>query len=1072
MRTKKSIPKAIIILMLIIFAKQLTAQTNGNYVSNGDFESYNTCPSTIPGQFNTRIWYADGWENSNTNIHGGNIPTPDYFNTCDNTGSCGFSLPNNKYGAQSVRLSNTYGYAGLCFNSTYREYITKQLDAALTANVEYEVTFYVSNSEYYYKVLNNIGALLTTSRTTQALEAKLTATPQILDVDHIYNVSGWTKITGTFVATGGEEWITIGCFGDESGTLVEAYQIPSTSSCTVPFKENYEDNSYFFIDDVSIIEKKSPDFTYSFGTANCNLNTVNAFSPVGSSWVSHYWVLSNEFAYSQTSSAQNPVFTNVPAGTYELSHSMTAYGVTTNETKTIVVTGSYHKNEYTAATGTSTWTSSSNPLNNNGGATAKIKNAIVIPANARITVNNMTIVMGPGGKIIVERGGSLEFNNCTLTTNTECSGTMWQGIQVYGNPSYNQTGTNTDANQGYLRLNSSIVEHAVVAVCSYKSGSSEVKRQYAGGVIKAYSTIFRNNRNHVIMNEYRAPNKAYNKSVFQSCSFISTQLLRNTSAYPNQAVLNYVELTLVDKVRFINNLFKTNDELVDDNKRGTGILLNSASVSVYNNNRFTDLYVGIKSINTISFRGNLISENIFSGCIRSIYMINSIGDLITNNTITSSRNGYVEFNPIGIYMVNSKSYIIKNNTLDGSDLLNGFGLAIMGSSNAGATIKENAFTEYNYQFHTENNNRAVLINCNQHNNYNYLYKYAWYINKNSPNNTNPGTLFPEEIGFCSTNGLSGNVFNDDCNSYISQINSGIEFTYNNPLSAGSSDPSNTCVSSYVNISGCIDPAASANCGEDDIDSDDFGTIDNGYQNETNAIRKAAYLNKMISIYMSDSTNNETATLFTWLNSNEYEHDEIRKYKILQSIYDLEMDVAFDEMGYLESNSENDNFISFYTALITNYDAGHSLDSLSEEMIFEIENMAGTDDPLKKLAEQLHIMVDNNVADYYNLNPYVEEELEETPVTNNGTIATGLIGDSDISSINMFPNPANQRLYFDGLSSEFEIELIDMFAKRVYVSKINNEINSIDLSDFSNGMYIVLLKNGTEIIKREKLIISK
>lgn len=1073
MKKQKIILSRIIILLMILFSKNLSAQVNGNYISNGDFESSNTCPDVLPTSFNSTIWYANGWQNlNNTSPHGGNTPTPDYFNSCDGNGACSNGVNANKYGIQSVRNAGTNAYAGMCFNSTYREYITKQLNTPLVENVQYEVTFYVSNSEYYTQVLNNLGALFTVNRISQTNSTKILATPQILAVSHVFDVNNWTKITGTFVASGGEQWVTLGCFGDENGTLDPQLQTTLPSPCVVDDINGYTSNSYFFIDDVSIIEKPSPNFTHNNGIANCNINTVSAFSNVSAPWVSHNWVLSDEFGFSQTSTLQNPVFTNIPAGTYQLSHSIISYGVTTTETKTIEVSGSYNRNEFRATAGTATWTAASNPLNNNNGGVAKIKNTLVIPANARITVNNMSIIMGPNGRIIVERGGSLVLNNCLLTTNTECSNTMWQGIQVYGNPAFSQTGNSTDPNQGYLRLNACTIEHAVVAISSYKSGSDAVKKQFAGGVIQAYSTVFRNNRNHIIMNEYRAPNKAYNKSVFQSNSFISTALLRNSISYPNEAVLNYVELTMVDKVKFINNTFQTYNNLVANNKRGTGILLKSASVSVYNNNAFTDLYNGIMSVNTVSFRGNLIENNYFGGCIRSIYIVNGIGDLITNNTINSSRNGYFNYRPVGIYMESSKSFIIQNNTLNGSDVEDAAGLAILGSGNSGATIKGNTFSEYDQQFHTEENNRLVLVKCNTFNNYNLSQKYAWYINNNSPSNTPAGTLFPAEIGFCAINGLSGNIFADECNFDAREIKSGIEFKYNIEINYNPNDPNDNCASSIVNVLACTTPNASVSCSDDEISTSDLGSLESAYLTTTDEAIKVAILNKIIILYMSDSNENKSNGLINWININASENEVLQKYSVLHFIEESEYDNAIAQMNSLGNTSENLNFVKFYRSIANHLTIGLSLDTLSEAIINEAEYALESQNDFVNIAEHLLVQYDNTQFVNYNFNPY-KERLNGNRLTiqnKNDTLTRNKI--DAIENIDFYPNPSSNILFFEEIESEYEVELVDIYSRIVLKDFINTQKTSIDLNILSNGIYIVVLKKGNTVLKQNKLIISK
>ncbi|CAN5484532.1 hypothetical protein BH11BAC2_BH11BAC2_17200 [soil metagenome] len=65
----------------------------------------------------------------------------------------------------------------------------------------------------------------------------------------------WMKVSGTFVANGGEKYITVGCFRDDS--LIN-------DSVIAQFGNNFN-FSYYYIDDVSVIPVDSlqgiPEFT-------------------------------------------------------------------------------------------------------------------------------------------------------------------------------------------------------------------------------------------------------------------------------------------------------------------------------------------------------------------------------------------------------------------------------------------------------------------------------------------------------------------------------------------------------------------------------------------------------------------------------------------------------------------------------------------------------------------------------------------------------------------------------------------------------------------------------------------
>src|SRR5690606_8242653 len=65
---------------------------------------------------------------------------------------------------------------------------------------------------------------------------------------YMTDTSSWYKITGTYKATGGEEWITIGCFVDTSLFPPHLPVLPN------PHLPSLSHRAYFFIDDVSVTE--------------------------------------------------------------------------------------------------------------------------------------------------------------------------------------------------------------------------------------------------------------------------------------------------------------------------------------------------------------------------------------------------------------------------------------------------------------------------------------------------------------------------------------------------------------------------------------------------------------------------------------------------------------------------------------------------------------------------------------------------------------------------------------------------------------------------------------------------
>ncbi len=205
-----------------------------NLVPNGDFEMYSVCPSS-PGQ----ISLATSWYDPTG-------ATSDYFNACAPISSF-VSVPDQTIGIwQYARSGN--GYSGLWAthdnSSNYREYIQVQLSSPLIASNCYSVTFYCNLYNLLKKGCNNLGVYLSTTAVSTTSPNVLNYTPQVLMSGNpaITDTVNWIKISGIYNALGGEEYITIGNFQNDSNTT---FQIADTAN---PFN-----GCYYYIDDVSVI---------------------------------------------------------------------------------------------------------------------------------------------------------------------------------------------------------------------------------------------------------------------------------------------------------------------------------------------------------------------------------------------------------------------------------------------------------------------------------------------------------------------------------------------------------------------------------------------------------------------------------------------------------------------------------------------------------------------------------------------------------------------------------------------------------------------------------------------------
>jgi gliding motility-associated-like protein len=209
-----------------------------NLVPNPSFELLDTCP-TSSGE----IQYCLHWFQPNDPAHFPSGST-DYFNTC----SVNSGVPSNYAGFQFARTG--LAYAGICpFFSVAapndsREYLEVKLDSALKVDTKYCVSFFASLGN---KTRNPIDLLSAYFSPDSAIYSSVSYSyfpviPQISNPTGklLADTLNWMEVNGTFVANGGERFMTIGNFYPGSMTHYIIYD-----SNTI---------SYYYIDDVSVSE--------------------------------------------------------------------------------------------------------------------------------------------------------------------------------------------------------------------------------------------------------------------------------------------------------------------------------------------------------------------------------------------------------------------------------------------------------------------------------------------------------------------------------------------------------------------------------------------------------------------------------------------------------------------------------------------------------------------------------------------------------------------------------------------------------------------------------------------------
>ena len=214
-----------------------------NLVYNGDFEIYDTCPYQTSTLSSPELEYATGWVMPTEG-------TSDYFNTCNSNPNiyANVDVPNNFVGYQNAFNGN--GYAGFYVYVNYingTEYIQSKLNNVLKAGYIYNVSFYINHADSSEYSIDEIGAYFSETAISRIDFAPFNFEPQVKSPSGLFlnEMQNWTKIEGTFVATGGEEYITIGNFSDS---------ISTDTLSTGVFSSTSQDAAYYYIDGIETIE--------------------------------------------------------------------------------------------------------------------------------------------------------------------------------------------------------------------------------------------------------------------------------------------------------------------------------------------------------------------------------------------------------------------------------------------------------------------------------------------------------------------------------------------------------------------------------------------------------------------------------------------------------------------------------------------------------------------------------------------------------------------------------------------------------------------------------------------------
>lgn len=297
--------------LLIVVASQIFAQVN--LVPNPSFEEKEYCP-------NGDVYKAAGWFSPTGT-------TPDIYRDSGNTGACYENcdwVGVVGYGNMgSYQLPRTgVAFAGMVTllpsPTSSREYISIELTDTLQTGKKYCVSFYTCLSSYSALAYDKVGVCFSV---TSPLDC---APNQIISNNGVTNPAGnvlldtlnWTLVADTFVATGGELFLTLGNFQNYSDLQVDSTGFLAPWQCS----QLFDDISVIYCDSVIVPPPTPPvyyDFTLFPNPSNGKFNITGNF-PGGSEFVVYNMlgqIVCNGIALPEGNN-EAPIFLDVAIGVY------------------------------------------------------------------------------------------------------------------------------------------------------------------------------------------------------------------------------------------------------------------------------------------------------------------------------------------------------------------------------------------------------------------------------------------------------------------------------------------------------------------------------------------------------------------------------------------------------------------------------------------------------------------------------------------------------------------------------------------------------------------------------------
>lgn len=141
---------------------------------------------------------------------------------------------------QNLQLTDEMGY------TRYAEYMQGELTEPLVAGQSYSFSYKVSLAEKSGRAVKGLGAYFSAEKLDHSNNRSLDYKPQIKSSELISDKNGWATVSGTFVAKGGEKYVTIGAFEGSS----------SSEKIVADKKDNDNKKAYYYVYGPTLVKGK------------------------------------------------------------------------------------------------------------------------------------------------------------------------------------------------------------------------------------------------------------------------------------------------------------------------------------------------------------------------------------------------------------------------------------------------------------------------------------------------------------------------------------------------------------------------------------------------------------------------------------------------------------------------------------------------------------------------------------------------------------------------------------------------------------------------------------------------